>query len=92
VADLRKLAAGRPCLVRLPGCDGGGESGTTVLGHLRLSGISGMGLKSPNFLGAWICGPCHRRADTCHDTMTQLTFYEGIFRTQAQLIKEGHVK
>lgn len=32
--DLTKLARGQPCLIRLSGCDGGSESGTTV--HKRI--------------------------------------------------------
>jgi len=32
MTDPRKIARGKPCMVRLPCCDGGGE--TTVLGEL----------------------------------------------------------
>ena len=89
----RYLARGRPCMVRLEGCDGGGE--TTVLAHYSLAGISGRGLKSPDLLGAWCCFKCHELIDgrkrianlTRQDV--RLAHAEGILRTQYQLIKEG---
>lgn len=59
--NLRALARGQPCQVRLPGCDGGGE--TTVLAHYRLAGYCGMGMKPPDILGAWCCAKCHDLID-----------------------------
>lgn len=93
MTDLRKLARDKPCQVRLPGCDGGGE--TTVLAHYSLGGISGRGLKSPDLIGAWCCAPCHRLVDgqahvanlTRDDV--RLALAEGCFRTQYELIKAG---
>lgn len=82
----RRDAKGRPCLVRLPGCTGGGE--TTVLAHYSLTGISGAGLKSPDEMGAWCCVSCHSIADgrkprpegyTRNDV--RLALAEGVFRT-----------
>jgi hypothetical protein len=93
MTDLRKYARGKPCKVRLEGCDGGGE--TTVLAHYSLSGISGRGLKSPDLIGAWCCHPCHvlidgqaHVANLTRDDV-RLAFAEGVFRTQYALIKEG---
>ena len=60
--NLRKLARGRECQVRLPGvCNGNPE--TTVLAHYRLAGISGIGMKSPDLIGAWACSDCHYTVD-----------------------------
>lgn len=59
--NARREARGKPCMVRLPGCDGGGE--TTVLAHYRLAGYCGTGLKPPDVFGAWSCGPCHDAID-----------------------------
>lgn len=59
--DLRKLARGQPCQVRLPGCDGGGD--TTVLAHYRIAGLCGYGMKPPDVLGAWCCAKCHDLVD-----------------------------
>lgn len=62
MSKLRRAAKGRPCMVRLPGCDGGGE--TTVLAHLRIAGYCGMGLKPDDLaFGAWCCAPCHDLVD-----------------------------
>jgi hypothetical protein len=90
--DLRSYARGKPCQVRLPGiCTHDTE--TTVLAHPRLAGITGVGMKAPDELGAWCCGACHdaidRRAhtDLDRDYVTQ-AHYEGILRTQAALLRE----
>lgn len=95
--DLRKEARGRACMVRLVGiCNHNSE--TVVLAHVRLPGVSGMGIKAPSdILGAWACSACHDAIDR-RDTHTALTrdevrlaHYEGMARTIAQLAKEGKV-
>jgi len=89
----RKSAKGRPCLVRLPGCDGGGE--TTVLAHYRLAGHCGTGLKPPDVLGAFCCGPCHdacdgrRTLEGWSKTEIRLAHAEGCLRTAALLETES---
>ena len=65
--NLRKEARGRACTVRLEGiCNHNSE--TVVLAHIRMLGLSGMGLKADDLLGAWACSACHdaidRRAHT----------------------------
>lgn len=90
--NLRQLARGKPCQVRIPGvcC---GRDDTTVLAHLNMSGISGRGLKAPDFLGAWACFECHRCIDSNGNThglerdFVRLAFMEGMARTQYQIIK-----
>jgi hypothetical protein len=91
--DLRKLARGKPCLVRVDEhCDGGGE--TTVLAHVRLSGVSGMGLKAPDVCAAFCCGPCHARVDgqvrcgLSKDEL-ELALLRGMVRTLYELTKLG---
>lgn len=92
MTDLRKLAKGKPCLVRMPGCDGGGE--TTVLAHYRLAGYSGVALKPPDIMGAWCCAPCHDlidgRAMLANLTKTEirLAHAEGCLRTAAEVVNE----
>lgn len=86
MANLRKLARDQDCTVRLPGiCNGNPE--TVVLAHFRLAGISGMGCKSPDFIGAWACSACHSYVDSHKDADTQLAFAQGVFRTQNELWK-----
>lgn len=88
MTDLRKAARGRPCMVRLPGiCNH--DPDTTVLAHVRLIGVSGMGTKAHDALGTWACSDCHYHCDNVRDPLVRIAFYEGVIRTQAQLIKEG---
>ena len=94
--NLRKEAKGRGCMVRLPGiCNFNSE--TVVLGHIRLAGISGMGLKAPDLVGAGCCSNCHAEVDgqTHKSGMTRdelrLAHFEGMARTIMQLHKEGLV-
>ncbi len=90
--NLRKQAKGRGCTVRLPGvCNHNSE--TVVLAHIRMPGISGIGLKADDALGAWACSACHdaidRRAHTDLDRdYVRLAHLEGMVRTIAQLRAE----
>lgn len=94
--NLRKLAKGKECQVRIVGvCNGNPE--TTVLAHYRLSGLCGMGMKSPDAIGAWACSDCHdaidNRAKTPYDyEHLRLYHAEGVFRTQSELIKLGAIR
>ena len=94
--SLRKEAKGRGCTVRLPGiCNFNSE--TVVLAHIRVVGVSGMGMKSPDLLGAWACSACHdeidgrtRKSGLTRDEL-RLAHYDGMARTICQLDKEGLV-
>lgn len=87
MTDLRKLAEGKPCQIRLPGCDGGE---TTVLAHYRLAGLCGWGMKPPDICGAWACMNCHQLVDgSSRPGMSKeylrLAHAEGVIRTLAAL-------
>lgn len=91
---IRQSARGMPCMVRLPGCDGGGE--TTVLAHYRMPGYCGAGIKPDDFIfGAFACWSCHDAVDSRRriEGMTReeirLSHAEGVFRTQAYLVANG---
>jgi hypothetical protein len=87
--NLREQARGRPCMIRMPGvCNGDPE--TTVLCHLRMAGITGIGMKANDFLGAWGCSECHRYVDT-HGIDGRTALLEGMARTQAYLLSTGIV-
>jgi len=92
---LRKAARGRECMVRLPGvCNHNPE--TTVLAHVRLAGVSGMGMKADDLLGAWACSSCHDAIDRrghldLERDYVRLAHLEGMVRTIAVLKKEGLV-
>lgn len=91
MTNLRKEAKGRECQVRLISvCNRDPE--TTVLAHVRLSGVTGVGQKAPDILGAWACSECHRfQTDFPGDDEIQRAFLEGVIRTQNQLVKEDKV-
>jgi hypothetical protein len=92
---LRKEARGRDCMVRLVGiCNHNPE--TTVLAHVRMAGISGMGLKADDLLGAWACSSCHDAIDRRQHTdldrdFVRLAHLEGVMRTITVLRREGKV-
>lgn len=89
MAKLRELARNKPCQIRSHVCNHDPE--TTVLAHVRLIGISGMGLKSPDLLGAWACCACHALVDGQAGHMSRdardLLLLRGMARTQAELVK-----
>jgi hypothetical protein len=91
--NLRQEARGRGCMVRLPEvCNHNSE--TVVLAHVRLAGVSGMSVKSPDLIASWACSACHdaidRRSHTDLDRdYVRLAHLEGMARTIAQLVKEG---
>ena len=96
--NLRKYAQGQNCMIRLAGvCNH--DPATTVLAHLNMIGISGRGLKAPDFLGSWACSNCHQAHTTLEFNgaqfareFIQLAFLEGMARTQYELIKRGIIK
>lgn len=90
MTNLRREAIDRMCTIRLAGCKGA----PCCLAHIRQSGISGMGKKAPDLLGAWACSSCHEKVDVKErgNLETQLDFYKAMAATINQLIKEGIVK
>lgn len=94
MANLRKEAKGRECQVRLPGiCNFNPE--TTVLAHVRLAGITGIGQKANDILGAWACSACHdeidRRTRMLDINEVQLAHADGVYRTIDTLCREGRI-
>lgn len=90
--NLRKLAKGRGCQVRIPMCCNGNPE-TVVLAHYRLAGLSGMGIKAPDWCAAYACSACHTAVDTGSANWTQAELkrmhLEGVLRTLAILESEG---
>lgn len=87
--NLRKEAIDRFCMIRLEGC----QTTPCCLAHWRQIGLSGLGMKNFDLLGAWSCDSCHKKVDSVFrgDIEVQLDFARGVFRTQAELIREGKV-
>lgn len=95
-SNLRKYAAGKQCMIRLPGCRW--DEGYTVLAHWRDSS-TGIGKKEPDLVGAWACDVCHAYVDGRTQPPegwslmdVREAFLLGIIRTIKQLIREGVVK
>lgn len=86
--NLRDKARGQECQIRCVGVCNFDHS-TTVLAHFRLIGLSGIGSKNFDLIGAWSCSSCHLYVDSHKDAQTQLDFALGVFRTQAALLKMG---
>lgn len=60
--DLRQLAAGRECFLRLPGvCNY--DPTSTVLAHIRRGNTAGGGMKPADINGAPLCFACHQAYD-----------------------------
>lgn len=59
--SLRDLARNQPCYLRLPGCSH--DPAKTVLAHLRIGGIAGVGIKSPDICGLPLDDFCHSVVD-----------------------------
>jgi hypothetical protein len=82
-------------MVRLIGiCNHNPE--TTVLAHIRMPGISGIGMKADDLIGAWACSSCHdaidRRSHTDLDRdYVRLAHLEGMARTITILRNEDIV-
>lgn len=90
MTNLREAARGEPCMIRSPVCNF--DPQTTVLAHYRMIGVSGLGVKSPDLLGAWACSRCHEYVDTHRDVDAKYLHLQGVARTQAELIRRGLVK
>jgi hypothetical protein len=94
--DLTKLARGQDCEIRVPGiCLEHNE--TVVLCHLRMSGISGYGLKAADALGAYGCQACHDFVDgrSHKDAPAEYRrslLLEGVARTLNKLITKGIIR
>lgn len=94
MSKITKSAKGQPCQIRIPDiCNHNTE--TTVFAHLNGGGV---GMKQPDYLGAYACSHCHDvvdRRDRLHgysQAEVKTMFYEGIFRTQTALFKQGLLK
>ncbi len=91
MSAITKLCKDQPCFVRLEGvCNG--DSTTVVPAHIRLSGISGMGIKAPDIFACPACHACHdaidRRAHMDLDRdYVRLAHFEALARWQAELYR-----
>ncbi len=93
MSALRKLAKGRECQIRVPGCCLPGNE--TVVGcHVRMAGVSGIGMKADDLFIAYGCYACHQIVDGQRKSeftfeQRRLFLLEGMVRTQYLLLREG---
>lgn len=85
---LRKAAQGQPCTLRLPGCDGGVVSGTTVLAHLYV-GPKAMGGKGPDWFGCHACMWCHSALDAYNADDRYKVMLQALQETLQNLFDRG---
>lgn len=89
---LTKSARGEECTLRIyPYCNGNPE--TVVFCHAP-SDDKGMGIKSPDWWGAYGCSDCHDIVDGRRIAMLtreeiESIFMSGIYRTQKRMIEKG---
>ncbi len=92
MSKLTKSARGRDCTLMIyPYCNGNPE--TTVFCHLP-SDRKGMGIKSPDWWGAYGCSTCHdiidgRMKTDLIEIEIQRCMMRGLFRTQSIMFDEG---
>lgn len=91
MSALTRLCKDQPCYVRLPDvCNGNPE--TVVPAHVRLPGLSGLGIKSNDLFACPACSDCHdaidrrRYMDLDRDYVLK-AHYEGLLRWQNELLK-----
>ncbi|WP_096777524.1 DUF1364 domain-containing protein [Wohlfahrtiimonas populi] len=96
MANLRKLAHGKECQVRIPNvCNFNNE--TTVLAHVPIKGSAGMGQKTIDLIGTWCCSNCHDvidgrvKSQFSREEIDNMK-YEGMIRTQLNVVRMGAVK
>jgi len=94
MSKITKSAKGQQCQIRIPGvCNGNRE--TVVAAHLN---GYGMGCKNPDLFISYACSACHDEVDartwcqTFKRSDISRMFYEGIFRTQTILLRDGLIK
>lgn len=97
VSKISSLAEGEECAVRIPQiCNF--DPATAVLAHYSLAGLSGRGIKSPDFIAAFCCSACHdyidfrKKSANFNRDEIRLMHAEGCFRTQYRLMQLGKLK
>lgn len=96
MTDLRKLARGQECQVRIPGvCNFNPE--TVVLAHFRMPGTCGVGMKPSDWQAAFACSACHDALDmrvrtNYYKDALDLMFCMGILRTHEHWRRVGVMK
>ena len=93
MSKITESARGEECQIRMPGiCNGNRD--TVVWMHANgMAAGKGIGMKSPDVLGAYGCSSCHdefdRRTRHVGRDVAHLWFWEGHARSVIKLIEKG---
>ena len=82
---LRASAKGQPCALRLSCCNHDPE--TTVLAHLRLFGMAGIGEKPDDWCAVFACSACHDAIDRRGGATEGLWGYEDLLRAMIETLR-----
>lgn len=92
--DIKKLAKGKQCYLRLNGCSG--DSSTVVLAHIRRGGIAGVGQKPLDIAAIPMDFYCHERYDgrvKCDTSRTDMDAdaLRGLCQWLSYLMANGYI-
>ena len=82
---LREAARGQRCTLRLPCCNHDPE--TTVLAHLRLFGMAGIGEKPDDWCAVFACSACHDAIDRRGGETAGLYGHEDLLRAMIETLR-----
>jgi hypothetical protein len=92
--SLRNSARGQSCTLRIDCCNNNPE--TTVLAHLNIKGMRGMGQKGDDNMAVFACSDCHDRLDSrtnggvdLADQLRALSETQRIWRDKGFLMVKG---
>lgn len=101
MSKITKAARGKPCTLRVSGYGGCSDPETVVFCHAP-SNANGMGMKSPDWWGAFGCQRCHDIIDgrihiplyseSESKLVKQTCWNRGIYETHEILIEEGLIE
>ena len=95
-SKIRQSAKQEQCTVRIPGiCNH--NPATTVLAHVALKGLSGIGMKPSDIHACYACSSCHDvidgRVQTQFTPLEILVWkLEAVFRTQLKLLEKDLIR
>jgi len=87
-----RSARGKPCSLRLPGCQPGPDNNQVVLCHLNLYGGAGMGQRAIDIHAVYGCHNCHQIIDGPNRLDYQGDMLRALLETQRTMVSEELIK
>ena len=82
---LRTAARGEECTLRLPCCNH--DPATSVLAHLRMFGVAGIGEKPDDWFAVISCSACHDALDRRNSANADMWGIEDVLRALHETIR-----